>query len=897
MNKKYITVLLLSLCTIITAGCKKAQIKDVNVQNIQVPDVSLDFIPTEKIKAEGWLLNQLKMQKENITGQFENISPDVLTTGDKKSGWLGGSGESWERGPYYVRGLILLANTLDDNDLKEKARKWIDSFIGSQTASGAAGPYADKPQFDWWPLMPMLIATEEYYDATQDERVIPFLDKYFRYQYTELDKNPLRDWGMARAGDNILAVKWLYDRTKEPYLLDLCKKLYTKAYDWKTDYENGSWAHIVNTHQSFKLFPLMYEITGEEIYKDTYYKGIENLFMTSGRIDGMSNGDEMSGDIGSTHGTETCAVAEQMFSDAIAFKCLKDPLIADHLERVAYNAWPSQLTPEITGQVYFTMQNQIEATLGNHGFTSDGGDRSVYGTPGGYPCCIHNFHMGWPEFVSNLWLKTSDNGLIVSAYAPCSVSTVVGNNTKVTLKETTNYPFEDTVNIKIESDKKDKYPIYVRIPSWCDNSKIYINNQLVASGSAQSYVRLETEWCPGDIIKIVLPMELKTVFMENNSISLSYGALVYALSIKENVTKIDYVSNGWNVTGKFSSYDITPGSDWNYALEVDFKNIEDCFKVKRVKDYNYNKLEFSYDKSPISITCKGSVIDDWEYDDNIKGAGKLPVSPVNKQTNTDNITLIPYSFARLRISLMPWYSKDGETVINYVPAKRSDNEPMFNTVITPTDTSDPFVRKGAIPIKEYTGMFTYNTDKDTVVSLYVNNIFFKELTLKKEENSFNCPLTLKHSRYNKIELKGDLGSTNINNLTVSDYGEAKEYVWEAEKTTILGKALNKGNHVGGIDNTGDGIEFSIDIAESDNYTFRILYSASNGNSTQDIFVDGKKADTVIYPKTDSGWGTFSEDIYTEVTVNLTQGSHKIAFQKTSSSVGFAEIDAIIFKLN
>lgn len=177
----------------------------------------------------------------------------------------------------------------------------------------------------------------------------------------------------------------------------------------------------------------MYALTGEQVYLDTYYKGIENLYMISGRQDGMSNGDEHAPrGIASVYGSETCAVVERMLCDEIALYLLRDASIADHLENIAYNALPQQLLPDGRGQVYFTMQNQIMANLGSHGFTSDGGDRSVYGVPGGYPCCVHNYHMGWPLFVASMWMSTSDGGVAAGAYGPCTVTATVGNNTKLT---------------------------------------------------------------------------------------------------------------------------------------------------------------------------------------------------------------------------------------------------------------------------------------------------------------------------------------------------------------------------------------------------------------------------------------------------------------------------------
>lgn len=845
-----------------------------NLENIELLP-----IPLGDIEAKGWLLNQLLLQKKNITGEFEDISPDVKTTGDDRSGWLGGSGESWERGPYYVRGLVYLAYALDDDSLKEKVQKWIDWVIESQIDNGQAGPKAGMPDFDYWAMMPMLIALTEYYDATEDERVIGFLDAYFRFQLDALKKDPLRDWGKARAGDNIYAAKWLYDKTKESYLVDLCNLLYNQADNWKSAYEKGNWGHIVNTHQSFKLFPLMFGMTGDKTYVDTYYSGVRNLFRTSGRIDGMSNGDEMSGDIEATRGTETCAVVEQMFSDIVAFRYLKDPRIGDSLEKVCFNALPSQLTPEITGQVYFTMQNQIEATLGYHGFSSDGGDRSVYGTPGGYPCCIHNFHMGWPLFASNLWFRTSDSGLLAFAYAPNAVKAQVGNNTNVMITQKTNYPFEDSILLKIEADNEETWPLYIRIPSWCDEAEIYVNGDFKGSCKEGSFVRLEAEWKSGDEVKIVLPMKIRTKFMQNNSVGVTYGPLVFCLFIEENWEKISYVSTDWKIPEKYSSYNITPKSNWNYAL-----NLSEGFKVKRKKRYDYDNLVFKSVSVPIEIEAKGAIVESWEYDDRIKGASTLPISPVSEHGKEVKIRLIPYGFARLRASLMPWYGKEK---VLYEPDFN-----VFDTVVAPVDKNDENARLGALPLGKYTGLIRCDVEKDSSIDVLVNGEIVDSVSLYKGEEYFSLPLPIMQNMYNRVEFKGDVSSVKIKSLEFDGKSEVFAYRWEAEHSIVLGNANNRGSHVGGIDKAGDGIAFKIHVSENNMYCFRIYYAAFFGDASHDLFVNGKKAAVVNYKKTDLGWGVFDDETYVEVFVPLTEGTHAISIQKTNLSTGFAEIDAV-----
>ena len=58
------------------------------------------------------------------------------------------------------------------------------------------------------------------------------MDRYFRYQLSQLPARPLRDWGKFRWQDNLLSVLWLYNRTGDAYLLDLARLLHQEGHDW-----------------------------------------------------------------------------------------------------------------------------------------------------------------------------------------------------------------------------------------------------------------------------------------------------------------------------------------------------------------------------------------------------------------------------------------------------------------------------------------------------------------------------------------------------------------------------------------------------------------------------------------------------------------------------------------
>ena len=156
---------------------------------------ALSALPLGAVKPRGWLRDQLRLQADGFTGGLPAVWPDVGET----SGWLGGPGESWERGPYYCDGLIPLAHLLEDARLLARAQRWVDWSLASQREDGFFGP-ANNP--DWWPRMVMLKVLTQHAEAADDGRVLPFLERYLAHLAGELPGRPLEKWGQARGAEN-----------------------------------------------------------------------------------------------------------------------------------------------------------------------------------------------------------------------------------------------------------------------------------------------------------------------------------------------------------------------------------------------------------------------------------------------------------------------------------------------------------------------------------------------------------------------------------------------------------------------------------------------------------------------------------------------------------------------
>lgn len=621
-------------------------------------------LPLGSIRPEGWLGDQLRVQADNLTGPLHDQWPDV---GDDCA-WLGGSGDGWERAPYYLDGLVALAWTLEDEKLRALALRYIEWILASQREDGWFGPEKNE---DYWPLMVALKALRQYFTATNDRRVLVLMDKFFKYEYRSLDEKPLKDWAVARGGDNMELALWLYNLTGQKYLLELCRKLRDQTLDWTNFFH--TFPNTMPTARSLKWQRLQEGIREEKAedeflagtarpYFQTQYHlshgvnvamglktpGVINLFKSGfkeqggfkfgwsklmkyhGVASGIFTCDEHLSGSNPTQGTELCTVVEAMYSVETLIG-LGDfgAELPDVLEKLAFNALPASFTPDMTGHQYDDQVNQVKVSDEPRKWYNNGDDSNLYGFAPNFGCCTANDHQGWPKFAASLWMATSDGGLSAVSYAPCTVRATLGG-VPMRMKVSGGYPFTQTVRMEVSVRQPVEFPLYLRVPFWARQPMVYLPDGEIMQVRAGETTCVRRKWRTGDVVRLELPAAPRLTRWYHQSGAVEIGPLLMAFHPEEHWTTLE---NGDRA--------IDTDTPWNWALLRD-EPMKAVYGEERER-------AFGYGDPGVKVLVK-AVRTEWDMEGG--SAANVPMAP-RPASEPEVIELVPFGDTCLRIGQFP----------------------------------------------------------------------------------------------------------------------------------------------------------------------------------------------------------------------------------------------------
>jgi len=635
--------------------------KEVNETNSENPEFNaFNKLKITDIHPEGWIKEFLVRQKEGLTGNIEvaGYPYDTKMWATEK---MKGSTKAWwpyEQTGYYIDGANRLGYLLNDDALKERANiqtQYVLDHINLETGR-VSTILADRWQR--WPYAGFFRNYMTNYEVTKDSTIVNALHKHYS---TFTAKDFSDDLELA----NVEEICWIYGITKDKKMLEMAEEAYRI---FKSDIENRNRAgadiqfdddrkpdhHVVVYLELVKIPAILYSYTGKQDYLDEALNGIKKAEKFNMLASGLPSSTEHFAGINELSGSETCNTAVLPHSYGYLLRITGDAHLGDKIEKAVFNAGLGSVTKDFKSHQYFSAPNQFLATLNSNDYGHHP-SRMIYAPGHDVECCTGNVNRFMPYYVEQMWLSTPNNGLVASLFGPTSVNATVGKSkTPITVIESTNYPFSDTIEFKFEMEESTEFPFFIRIPEWSKSTTIVVNGKALEDEiTSGTFFKLNRTFSNNDVITLTMPMEVTTTNWPNNGIGIERGPLVYSLPIDE--TK-NVVTDYERATKEFPAVERRANSDWNYALNLSDEKTND-FEIIETGATGY---PWDTGNSPLKIIVPVKKVTNWKLKEVVDKEHNIsflttPEFPEELQLEDTlkQVELVPYGSTQLRLTVFP----------------------------------------------------------------------------------------------------------------------------------------------------------------------------------------------------------------------------------------------------
>lgn len=557
---------ILALCLLLLPSAASGEAEDQPWKSRGIADTSsspyakLHAVPVRAVKmGEGfWSARMRTNVEKSIPTLFRLVEEHGIIDNFRR---LSGAKKAERRGPLYtdsdlykwMEAVAFVLQSQDHPSLRATMDKLIDEVLAAQEPSGYLNTYyvderkdrrfTEQPRgHELYCLGHMLQAGIAYYRATGDRRLLDGGIKFADYLVEHF--GPTKRPALTGHPGLEMALVELYRTTGDRrylefagYLLSGVERERLKLSDRQVTYMFSGIPFTSRTEFEGHAVRAMYAASGATDYvletgDAAYRRTLENLwrdmanhklYITGGvgsRAQGEAFGEPYELPNAQAY-TESCAAIANMMWNWRMLALTGEARFTDVIERALYNGINSGMS--LSGTLY-CYRNPLESR-----------GESIRNPWYNTLCCPPNLERTFASLPGYLY-STSPEGVYVHLYHSSTLDWHLEDGTSLGLRQETNYPWDDSVNMTVTPSAPAAFSVFLRIPDWTRRASVTVNGEAAEGAAAPGhYFQIRRRWQSGDTIRLTLDMTPRLVVSnplvrENlGRVAVERGPLVYCL--------------------------------------------------------------------------------------------------------------------------------------------------------------------------------------------------------------------------------------------------------------------------------------------------------------------------------------------------------------------------------
>jgi uncharacterized protein len=518
-----------------------------------------------EVKPLGWIQEQMARDlKEGFAGRLDKLCPearsDIFATGRNSLAQTNSTNKShntWWNGETegnWRAGFIMMAYLSGDADSMAKADAYVAHILAAQDSDGYLGINAPELRYtnggELWTQACLLRGLLDYAELTGRDDVLKAVEKAVQHTILVLTsgQKPMR-WRESHDLMFCDVLERLYDLTEDASYRDFGVWLY-KSYSQSVPGEDASIASLLNrysglmghgvrTYEHLRVPLWLWSVTGNEELDAAWRNGFNKL----ARYNYPGGAAVSQEDIGNSAPNPTltefeyCAAKEVQWDLESALQKTGSARFGDQVELLWFNDEQSGRLADGSALTYLTNENRFQIDdLAPDGKGKQPRNRYSPTQAQVAVCCPPNATQVAALYVRGMWMRQGNSTLAALLYGPCAVSTKV-NGVPLKLVEKTNYPFENTVTIQMQSKEPVEMTLLLRNPAWSGETTLVCEGAEIVRDGMYWEVH-KKKWEAGDTVQIAFTPTVQMVLAVNAEAALQYGALVFAKPIPAKETVV-----------------------------------------------------------------------------------------------------------------------------------------------------------------------------------------------------------------------------------------------------------------------------------------------------------------------------------------------------------------------